>query len=140
LNDRRATDDVRFRDRNARDLEGKDVHRLWGRLAPPELPTQHKEYRMVIMRSVELTVRARLQADPGFRDAMLGEVLDLIQTNDLDVGRAVLRQVIQATLGFDRLGVELGLSARDLVRVFGRRGRPQAQELLRTHALLTRLV
>ncbi|MEY2928079.1 MAG: hypothetical protein RL367_2556 [Pseudomonadota bacterium] len=40
------------------------------------------------------TVRARVQADPAFRTALLTEAVNAILTGDTDTGKAVLRDYI----------------------------------------------
>ena len=98
---------------------------------------------MALTRSFKATVQARVLADPAFRDALLKEGIDTMLGGDVDTGKAILRDYIKATVGFEKLGAETGSSPKSLIRMFGPRGNPQARNLfavlghLQKHAGLT---
>ena len=48
---------------------------------------------------------------------------------DVDTGKAILRDYIKATVGFEKLGEATGTPAKSLIRMFGPRGNPQARNL-----------
>jgi hypothetical protein len=50
-------------------------------------------------------------------------------TGDVDTGKAILRDYIKATVGFEKLGEATGAPAKSLIRMFGPRGNPQARNL-----------
>lgn len=84
---------------------------------------------MALTRDFKETVLARVQADPKFRDALLKEGIETMLAGDVDSGKAILRDYIKATVGFEHLGAETGSSPKSLVRMFGRSGNPQARNL-----------
>lgn len=98
---------------------------------------------MGLTREFKETVLARVQADPKFRDALLKEAIETMLAGDVDTGKAILRDYIKATVGFERLGAETGSSPKSLIRMFGPDGNPQARNLfnviscLQRHAKLT---
>jgi hypothetical protein len=47
----------------------------------------------------------------------------------VDTGKAILRDYIKATLGFEKLGAATGTPAKSLLCMLGRRGNPQARNL-----------
>jgi hypothetical protein len=49
------------------------------------------------------TIRARAQAEPEFRQALLREAVECILNGDLATGKAVLRNYVNATVGFQGL-------------------------------------
>ena len=55
---------------------------------------------------------------------------------DLDTGKAVLRDYINATVGFEELGKATGTPPKSLMRRFGRRGNPTANKLFAVVGLL----
>jgi hypothetical protein len=48
---------------------------------------------------------------------------------EVDTGKAVLRDYINATMGFDALGAATHRSPKSLMRMFGTKGNPQARNL-----------
>lgn len=84
---------------------------------------------MALTRSFKATVQARVLADPAFRDALLREGIEAMLGGDVETGKSILRDYINATVGFERLGAETGASAKSLIRMFGPRGNPQARNL-----------
>ena len=44
-------------------------------------------------------------------------------------GKAILRDYIKATVGFEKLGEPTGMQPKSLIRMFGPRGNPQARNL-----------
>lgn len=48
---------------------------------------------------------------------------------DVDTGRAVLRDCINATVGFEELGKATGTPPKSLMCMFGPRGNPTANKL-----------
>ena len=98
---------------------------------------------MALTRDFKETVLARVQADPEFRDALLKEGIEILLAGDVDSGKAMLRDYIKATVGFEQLGAETGSSPKSLIRMFGPTGNPQARNLfsvishLQRHAGLT---
>ena len=85
---------------------------------------------MPLTRSFKEIVKERVERDPKFRAALLTEAVEQMLSGDLDVGKAVLRDYINATMGFERLARETGTPAKSLMRMFGPRGNPQAKHLL----------
>jgi DNA-binding phage protein len=98
---------------------------------------------MALTRDFKETVLARVQADPKFRDALLKEGIETLLAGNVDTGKAILRDYIKATVGFEQLGAETGSSPKSLIRMFGPAGNPQARNLfnvishLQRHAGLT---
>lgn len=84
---------------------------------------------MPLTRSFRDTVKARADHDAKFRDALLSEAVEALLAGDLDVGKSVLRDYINATVGFESLAAATGTPAKSLMRMFGPRGNPNARNL-----------
>jgi DNA-binding phage protein len=84
---------------------------------------------MALTRSFKDTVKARAERDVAFRTALLAEGIDALLAGDMDTGKAVLRDYINATVGFEKLSEETGTPTKSLMRMFGPRGNPNARNL-----------
>ena|SRR5918997_137471 len=84
---------------------------------------------MALTRSFKETVKARAARDAKFRNALLTEAIEQMLSGDVDAGRAVLRDYINATIGFEQLARETGTPAKSLMRMFGPNGNPRASNL-----------
>lgn len=84
---------------------------------------------MALTRSFKDTVQARVQADPAFRTALLTEAVNAMLGGDLETGKAVLRDYIKATVGFEGLAERTGKPSKSLMRMFSPTGNPAADNL-----------
>ncbi|QXX74606.1 transcriptional regulator [Methylovirgula sp. HY1] len=85
---------------------------------------------MPLTKSFRETVQERAAGDPAFREALFQEAVQALLAGDADAGRAAMRDYINATLGFEKLGAALGRSPKSLMRMFGSSGNPTAENLL----------
>ncbi len=84
---------------------------------------------MVLTRDFKETIQERALHDKGFRNALLTEAVQLMLANDMETGKAALRDYINATIGFEELARAMNKSPKSLMRMLGARGNPQAQNL-----------
>ena len=84
---------------------------------------------MVLTRDFKETIQARIERDPIFREELLKEGVECLLSGDVDTGKAVLRDYINATIGFKELGGLTAKSPKSLMRMFGPNGNPQARNL-----------
>jgi DNA-binding phage protein len=84
---------------------------------------------MALTRSFKELVQRRVANDAAFGEALLREGIDTLLTGDVDTGKAILRDYIKATIGFEKLGEATGTQPKSLIRMFGPRGNPQARNL-----------
>lgn len=80
-------------------------------------------------RDYKETIRARVQGDPAFKEALLKEAIDCLLSGDVDTGKAVLKDFIKATTGFERLSKEVSKSPESLIRMLGPQGNPTSTNL-----------
>ena len=91
---------------------------------------------MPLTHSFQETIRARAERDPAFREALFLEAMQGLLRGDIDYGRTALRTYINATIGFERLSEVLARPPKSLMRMFGPRGNPTAENLMAViHAL-----
>jgi len=91
---------------------------------------------MVLTKDFKDTIKDRVARDPAFREELLKEGIECLLTGDVDTGKAVLRDFINATIGFDALGTATGRSPKSLMRMLGPKGNPQARNLFEIIACL----
>jgi hypothetical protein len=91
---------------------------------------------MVLTRDFKETIQARARRDQAFRVALLREAVDCMLAGDIDTGKSVLRDYINATVGFDELGTITQKSPKSLMRMLGPGGNPQASNLFAIVAYL----
>ena len=84
---------------------------------------------MPLSRSFKETVKERIAKDPAFRDALLAESIDALLSGEVDVGKIILRDYINATIGFAKLADATGIPSKSLMRMFGPTGNPSARNL-----------
>lgn len=84
---------------------------------------------MALTRSFKETVKARAARDEAFRDALLTEGIEALLAGDIDTGKSILRDFINATIGFEKLAEETGTPAKSLMRMLGPQGNPKARNL-----------
>jgi DNA-binding phage protein len=84
---------------------------------------------MALTRDFKETIKARVDRDPKFRAALLQEAVAQMLSGDMETGKAVMRDYINATVGFERLARETGTPAKSLMRMFGPKGNPRASNL-----------
>jgi DNA-binding phage protein len=91
---------------------------------------------MALTRDFRDTIRERAQREPAFRQSLFREGLQLINTGDFTTGRAILRNYINATIGFPELARETKIPSPSLQRMFGPKGNPSAANLFDVIAAL----
>ncbi len=84
---------------------------------------------MALTRDFKETIQARVERDPAFRAELLKEGVECLLSGDLETGKAVLRDYINATIGFEELAGLTAKSPKSLMRMLGPGGNPQARNL-----------
>ena len=84
---------------------------------------------MPLTRDFKETVQDRAARDPAFREELLKEGVECLLSGDVDAGKIVLRDYINATIGFEKLGLMTNKSPKSLMRMFGPDGNPHARNL-----------
>jgi DNA-binding phage protein len=84
---------------------------------------------MPLMRDFKELVVARVKRSPRYRQALLREGLEALYSGDLETGKAILRNYINATIGFSRLGAAVGTPPKSLMRMLSPSGNPRADNL-----------
>lgn len=85
---------------------------------------------MALTRDFKETVRARAQNDPQFRIALIEEAIESLIDGDLDGGRSILGNYINATIGYPALAKLTGKDAKSLIRMLRPGGNPTSRNLL----------
>lgn len=85
------------------------------------------------------TVKADLARSAEFRRALLSEALACMAAGDVATGKVVLREYINGTVGFPKLGAALGRSPKSLMRMLSPAGNPQARNLFEMIAYLQKI-
>jgi hypothetical protein len=89
-----------------------------------------------LTRSFRETVQARVKKDSAFREALFQEAIDCMLSGDIDTGKSVLRDYINATVGFEALSKVVDKPAKSLMRMLSPTGNPQARNLFTIIAFL----
>jgi len=84
---------------------------------------------MALTRDFKETIQGRVRSDRDFRDELLRDGVRCLLCGDVDTGKAVLRNYINATIGFAALGEFSHKAPKSLMRMFGPCGNPQARNL-----------
>jgi DNA-binding phage protein len=79
---------------------------------------------MGLTREFRETVYNRAQHDVTFRKALLTEAVNAYLGGDELTGKSVLRDVINATIGFEQLAADVGKPSKSLHRMLGPNGNP----------------
>ena len=77
-----------------------------------------------------------MQNDPAFRRALLVEAIETFLNGDIDTGKAVLRDYINATIGFENLAKKLGKDSKSIHRMLGPQGNPRADNIFTIFKIL----
>jgi DNA-binding phage protein len=91
---------------------------------------------MPLTRDFKEIIQARARRDPAFRRALLLEAVDAMLAGDMETGKSVLRDYINATVGFEGLGDKTHKSPKSLMRMLSPDGNPQARNLFEIVAYL----
>lgn len=91
---------------------------------------------MPLTRDFKETIQARARRDAAFRESLLKEAVDSLLSGDVETGKTVLRDYINATVGFDKLATITRKSPKSLMRMLGPNGNPQARNLFEIVAYL----
>ena len=94
---------------------------------------------MPLTKSFNETIKSKLQESVGFRRALLTEAVGCMISGDVETGKSVLRKYINGTVGFVKLGADLGRSPKVLMRMFSSTGNPQAKNLFEIVAYLQKI-
>jgi len=91
---------------------------------------------MALTRDFKETVQKRVDSDPEFAKALFREALDLMLDGDAETSRLILRDLVNATVGFERLALEMQKSSKSLHRMLSLSGNPTMGNLSEMFAAL----
>ena len=85
---------------------------------------------MALTRDFRQTVRERAARDEAYRKGLLLEAVNEILDGNVDVGKAMLRDYINATITFPELGKKLNKSSKSIHRMLGPGGNPRMDSIV----------
>ena len=84
---------------------------------------------MPLTRDFKETIRARAIRDSRFRRELLREGVECMLSGDTLTAKTILRDYINATVGFAELAEATSVSTKSLMRMLGPNGNPRAENL-----------
>jgi DNA-binding phage protein len=94
--------------------------------------------KMVLTRDFRETVQADAKRDPAFRRGLLSDALESLLSGEVTLGKELLRDYINATIGFPKLASHTKIHVKTLHQMFGPSGNPTASNLFEIVAYLQR--
>ena len=91
---------------------------------------------MALTKHFKETIKARVEKDTEFRDALLGEAVSSFLSGDMETGKSILRDFINATIGFEALSREIGKPSKSLHRMLSPAGNPNSKTFFELLAFL----
>lgn len=93
---------------------------------------------MALTRDFKETVVARVRNDPAFAQALLDEAINLFINGEPESAKLILRDLVNATVGFEALGEEIHKPAKSLHRMLSRSGNPTMSNISAIFAAIKR--
>jgi DNA-binding phage protein len=93
---------------------------------------------MALTKSFKDRIQTRAENDPAFRYGLLTESIESMLSGDIETGKLLLRDYVNATIGFEALAELTGKSAKSLMRMVSTSGNPTAKNLFSIISLLQR--
>lgn len=84
---------------------------------------------MTLTRNFKQTVVERVQRDPAFAKALLDEAATLFLSGEPDTARLILRDLVNATVGFEQLAELTHKPSKSLHRMLSQKGNPSMDNL-----------
>lgn len=84
---------------------------------------------MPLTRNFKETVVEMAQCDPDFRVGLLTEAVECLISNEVSVAKSLLRDYVNATLGFQKLGQMVDKSPSNLMRMLSDNGNPNIENM-----------
>ena len=84
---------------------------------------------MALTRDFKKTVVARVERDPAFARALLDEAATLFLSGEPETARLILRDLVNATLGFEQLAKLTAMPSKSLHRMLSPKGNPSMDNL-----------
>ena len=84
---------------------------------------------MPLTRDFKQTIQARAERDPDFACALLDEAATLFLNGEPDAARMILRDLVNATVGFEQLANNTQKSSKSLHRMLSGNGNPSMDNL-----------
>jgi DNA-binding phage protein len=82
---------------------------------------------MALTREFKETIGARVERDSKFREALFTEAMNAYLGGDIKTGKAILRDLVNATIGFEELANVLKKSSKSLHRMLAPHGNPNTE-------------
>ena len=84
---------------------------------------------MALTRDFKETVKERASRDPAFAKAMLDEAATAFLNDEPHVARLILRDLVNASVGFEALAAETHRPSKSLHRMLSEKGNPSMDNL-----------
>lgn len=84
---------------------------------------------MALTRDFKETIKKRVECDPDFAKSLLHEAIDLLLDGDSATAKLIPRDLINATVGFERLAEEVQKPSKSLHRMLSISGNPTMENL-----------
>ena len=84
---------------------------------------------MALSRDYKQTVIERAERDPAFAQALLDEAATLFLNGEPETARLILRELVNATLGFEQLAALTDKPSKSLHRMLSPAGNPSMDNL-----------
>lgn len=75
------------------------------------------------------SVKERAKDNPKYRAAVLAEASECFLNGEVNVAKIMLRDYVNATIGFQELGKEIGKDPKSIMRMLSAKGNPTAVNL-----------
>ena len=93
---------------------------------------------MALTRDFKETVAMRVQSDPAFAQALLDEAITLFINGEPESAKLILRDLVNATVGFEALAEEIHKPAKSLHRMLSKSGNPTMTNISAVFAAIKR--
>jgi len=84
---------------------------------------------MALTRDFKQTVVERVERDPGFAKSLLDEAATLFLNGETETARVILRDLVNATIGFEQLAKMTAKPSKSLHRMLSSKGNPSMDNL-----------
>ena len=91
---------------------------------------------MALTRDYKQTIRERAERDPNFAASLMNEAVSTFLDGESETARLILRELVNSTIGFERLGEELDKPSKSIHRMLSSKGNPTMDNLTSIFSIL----